>query len=528
MENLEQEGLVKISRALISVSDKTGLKELASVLTDFGVEIISTGGTERELKKSGIKTVSLSSFTGFPEILDGRVKTLHPKIFGGILAKREDEEHKKTVIQQELKLIDLVVVNLYPFEKTISQPNVKIEEAIEQVDIGGPSLLRAAAKNYKDVAVLTSPHRYEEIIKELKEKDGCLSLVTRESLALEVFQHTSSYDNVIAGYFNREVVKSEDIFPANLISSYRKVHSLRYGENPHQKAAYYRGEGFPGPSVITSEILSGKEISFNNLVDLDAALIMIEDFTRPFAVILKHTNPCGAACADNLADAYSDALACDPISAFGCIIGLNKIVDMETAKKIDETFFVECVVAPGYKEEALELLKKKKNRRFLACPQLLKDRKGEPNQIKIIKGGALVQTPDNLETTARDLKVVTEVSPTPEQIKSLLFGWKVVKHVKSNAIILAQGERTVGIGAGQMSRVDSSIIAVRKAGERAKGSVLASDAFFPMRDGVDAAAEAGVVAIIQPGGSKGDEEVIKAANEHKIAMVFTGVRHFKH
>ncbi|MCJ7508437.1 MAG: bifunctional phosphoribosylaminoimidazolecarboxamide formyltransferase/IMP cyclohydrolase, partial [candidate division Zixibacteria bacterium] len=368
----------------------------------------------------------------------------------------------------------------------------------------------------------------EEIIKELKEKGGCLSLKTRESLALEVFQHTSSYDNVIADYFSREVIKNEDIFPANLILNYRKVHSLRYGENPHQKAAYYKDENFPGPSVINSEILSGKEISFNNLVDLDAALMMIEDFTKPFAVILKHTNPCGAACADKLADAYADALACDPVSAFGCIIGLNKIVDMETAKRIEETFFVECVIAPGYEEEALELLKKKKNRRFLACPQLLKDIKTEPNQIKIIKGGALVQTPDNLETTARDLKVVTEVSPTPEQIKSLLFAWKMVKHVKSNAILLAQEEKTVGIGAGQMSRVDSSIIAVRKAGERARGSVLASDAFFPMRDGVDAAAEAGVVAIIQPGGSKGDEEVIKAANEHKIAMVFTGVRHFKH
>jgi phosphoribosylaminoimidazolecarboxamide formyltransferase/IMP cyclohydrolase len=504
------------------------LGELAETLSSLGVEIISTGGTEKELKQLGIKTVSLSSFTGFPEILDGRVKTLHPKIFGGILAKRENENHKKAVAEHGMKLIDLVIVNLYPFEKTISKPSVAVEEAVEQIDIGGPSLLRASAKNYPDVAVVTNPDRYKDIIQELKDKNGCLSLKTRQKLALEVFEHTSGYDSIIADYFQKEVVKSDDIFPANLIATYKKVNTLRYGENPHQKAAYYKGEKYKGPSVITSEILSGKELSFNNLIDLDSALAMIGDFNRPFAVILKHTNPCGAACADKLADAYADALACDPISAFGCIIGLNKIVDLETAKRIDETFFVECVIAPGYEKEALELLKKKKNRRFLACPQLLENKKIEPNQIKIIKGGALVQTLDNLETTAQDLKVVTQTSPTAEQIKSLLFAWKMAKHVKSNAILLACGEKTVGIGAGQMSRVDSSMIAVRKAGEKARGSVLASDAFFPMRDGVDAAAEAGVVAIIQPGGSKGDEEVIKAANEHKIAMVFTGVRHFKH
>lgn len=528
MKNLDREELVKINRALISVSDKRELKELAKSLVDSGVEIISTGGTQKELKKLGLKTISLSSFTGFPEILDGRVKTLHPKVFGSILAKRENKEHKKTIAEHGMRLIDMVVVNLYPFEKTISKSDVKIEDAIEQIDIGGPSLLRAAAKNYKDVAVVTNPDRYEDIINELKGKNGCLGLETRRKLALEVFEHTSYYDSVIANYFNLEVIKSEDEFPSNLIASYKGVHSLRYGENPHQKAAYYKDERFEGPSVMTSEILSGKELSFNNLIDLDSALMMMEDFDRPFAVVLKHTNPCGAACAETLADAYSDALDCDPISAFGCIIGLNKIVDMETAKRIHQTFFVECVIAPGYEEEALNLLKKKKNRRFLACPRLLEKKGATPNQIKIIKGGVLVQTPDNLETTAEDLKVVTEVPPTPQQIKSLLFAWKMVKHVKSNAILLVQGEKTVGIGAGQMSRVDSSIIAVRKAGEKAKGSVLASDAFFPMRDGVDAAAKAGVVAIIQPGGSKGDEEVIRAANEHKIAMVFTGVRHFKH
>jgi len=528
MSKSNGEGLVKINRALISVSDKRGLGELAETLSSLGVEIISTGGTEKELKQLGIKTVSLSSFTGFPEILDGRVKTLHPKVFGSILARREDESHKKAVSEHGMKLIDLVVVNLYPFEKTISKSGVKIEEAVEQIDIGGPSLLRASAKNYPDVAVLANPDGYKDIIAELKGKGGCLSLETRQKLALEVFEHTSVYDSIIADYFQKEVVKNNDVFPANLIATYKRVNTLRYGENPHQKAAYYTDERYKGPSVITSEILSGKELSFNNLIDLDSALGMIEDFNRPFAVILKHTNPCGAACADKLADAYADALACDPVSAFGCIIGLNKIVDIETAKRIDETFFVECVIAPGYEKEALELLVKKKNRRFLACPQLLEDKKAEPDQIKMIKGGALVQTPDNLETMANDLKVVTQIPPTTQQTGSLLFAWKVAKHVKSNAVLLACGEKTVGIGAGQMSRVDSSMIAARKAGEKARGSVLASDAFFPMRDGVDAAAEAGVVAIIQPGGSKGDEEVIKAANEHKIAMVFTGVRHFKH
>ncbi len=528
MKTSDEEGLIKINEALISVSDKKSLKELAQALALLGVEIISTGGTQKELEKSGIRTTSLSSFTGFPEILDGRVKTLHPKVFGGILARREDENHKKAVAEHGMKLIDLVVVNLYPFEKTISKSGVKIEEAVEQIDIGGPSLLRAAAKNYEGVAVVTNPNRYGDIIAELKEKGGCLSLETRRKLALEVFEHTSGYDSIIADYFQKEVVRSDEIFPASLIATYKRVHTLRYGENPHQKAAYYRDERYKAPSVMTSEVLSGKELSFNNLVDLDAALGMIEDFDRPFAVILKHTNPCGAACADKLADAYADALACDPVSAFGCIIGLNKAVDLETAKRIDETFFVECVIAPSYEKEALELLTRKKNRRFLACPQLLEDKKTEPDQIKMIKGGALVQTPDNLETTANDLKVVTQISPTTQQTGSLLFAWKVVKHVKSNAILLVCDEKTVGIGAGQMSRVDSSIIASRKAGERAKGSVLASDAFFPMRDGVDAAAQAGVVAIIQPGGSKGDEEVIKAANEHKIAMVFTGVRHFRH
>jgi phosphoribosylaminoimidazolecarboxamide formyltransferase/IMP cyclohydrolase len=518
-------GLVKIRRALMSVSDKRNILSLAQTLNKFGVEIISTGGTLAELKKGGIKPISISSFTGFPEILDGRVKTLHPKVFGGILALREDENHKKDMEKKNIKPIDLVVVNLYPFQEVLKK-GASEDELIENIDIGGVSLLRAAAKNYQWVVVVTNPDRYEMIIKEMEENDGAISLSTRLDLASEAFEHTAGYDLVISNYFYKTTQK--DQFPTYLSLNYQKLSDLRYGENPHQKAAFYKDFDFSGPSIANAQILSGKELSYNNINDLDATLGMIEDFERPFAAIVKHTNPCGAACADSLSKAYEDALACDPVSAFGCIIGLNKIVDMETAQKIDATFFVECCVAPGYEEEALKLLKKKKNRRFLAVTELIKPRPKETRVIKVIKGGALVQTPDEYKIKEDELKVVTEISPTEKEIKSLLFAWKIVKHIKSNAIVLVLDERTVGIGAGQMSRVDSVIIATMKAGERAKGSVLASDAFFPMRDGVDQTAKAGVGAIIQPGGSKGDEEVIKACNEHKIAMVFTGIRHFRH
>lgn len=527
--NLEPGNRIKIRRALLSVSDKTNLLELTKVLSKLGVEIVSTGGTRAELKKAGIKSISISSFTGFPEILGGRVKTLHPKVFGGILARRDDEEQKKEVTEQDINYIDLVVVNLYPFGRVISRDDVKKEDAIENVDIGGPSMLRAAAKNHESVAVVVNPERYGEIIQELEENDGSLSLETRLSLAAEVFRHTAHYDSMIANFFRGILPAKEAEFPQYVSVGWEKAQGLRYGENPHQKAAFYKDTGFKGPSIARCEILSGKELSYNNIIDLNAALSMLEDFQeKPFAVVLKHTNPCGAACGDTLDKAFEDGLACDPLSAFGCIIALNQVVDMATAQKIHDTFFVECVLAPGYQPQAFELLKKKKNRRFLACPDLLNFRKSTNNVVNVIKGGALLQTPDHHEMKESDLKVVTQVAPTPEQVKSLLFAWKMVKHVKSNAILLAQGEKTVGIGAGQMSRVDSSIIAARKAGDKAKGSVLASDAFFPMRDGVDAAADAGVVAIIEPGGSKGDPEVIKAANEHKIAMVFTGIRHFRH
>lgn len=523
----EDKALVKIRRALISVSDKKNLTYLVKGLEKFGVEIISTGGTEAHLGKAGIKATSISAFTDFPEILGGRVKTLHPRVFGAILARRDDEEHKKQIAQQNLKPIDMVVVNLYPFADTVRKENVTHQEIIEQIDIGGPSLLRASAKNHRWVAVVVDPDSYETIIDEMEKNEGALSLSTRINLTREAFKHTASYDGIISNYFQKESAKEEE-FPLFLSPTYRKVQSLRYGENPHQRAAFYKDLAFAGPSVASSQVLSGKELSFNNINDLDATLGMIQDFRDPFAAVVKHTNPCGAACGKTLAQAYEDALASDPLSAFGSVIGLNRIVDLETAKKIHDTFFVECIIAPGYEPEALKLLKKKKNRRFLSYGELLASGKSDSLDGKSVKGGVLIQTSDQHEMEEKDLKVVTQVRPTSEQVKSLLFAWKVVKWVKSNAIILVKGEKTVGVGAGQMSRVDSVIIAKRKAGERAQGSVLASDAFFPMPDGVEEAANAGVEAIIQPGGSKGDPEVIKAADQHKIAMVFTGIRHFRH
>ncbi|KPL02648.1 MAG: hypothetical protein AMJ90_05260 [candidate division Zixibacteria bacterium SM23_73_2] len=521
----EEGGLLKIRRAIISVWDKKNLGFLTKGLSKLGVEIISTGGTLNELKNLGVKSVSISSFTGFPEILEGRVKTLHPKVFGSILARRDLEEDKKDVVSQDLKPVDMVVVNLYPFEKVLKS-GAEEDEILENIDIGGVSLLRAAAKNYRWVAVLSDPEGYERVIEELEENQGALSLDTRFNLASGAFSHTARYDALIANYFGQRT-KEKD-FPERLFLSFSGAQPLRYGENPHQKAQLYQDTNFEGPSVVTSQILAGKELSFNNLNDLDSVLSMIEDYESPFAVIVKHTNPCGAACGDSLAEAYEDALACDPMSAFGGIIGVNRVVDKKTAEKIHNTFFVECCIAPGYEKEALELLRKKKNRRFLACPELLEKRKRGMNVFKLIKGGLLVQTPDEYDVVENDLKFVTREKPTEKQIKSLLFGYKMVKHVKSNAIVLVQGEKTVGIGAGQMSRVDSVILACRKAEKKAEGSVLASDAFFPKRDGIDQAAKAGIGAVIQPGGSKGDPEVIQACDEHKIAMVFCGIRHFKH
>jgi len=520
--------IIKIKRALISVYDKTALGELASALDKLGVEILSTGGTLAALKKEGVQAVSVSMFTGAPEILGGRVKTLHPKIAAGILSRRDNEDDVSEMTRHEYKPIDMVVVNLYPFEKTVANPNSTDQDIIENIDIGGPTMIRAAAKNHAGVAVVTDPSDYEMIVKELEENDGGLSLETRTKLAGRAFALTNRYDGAISNYFVEGRDKSVDPFPDRLVKSYTKKAKLRYGENPHQESAFYVDDNLLGPSLAKAQILSGKELSHNNFSDLDAALDMILDFDEPFACILKHANPCGAAVGATLAEAYRDALASDPLSAFGSIIGLNKPVDMDTARLIHETRFVECILAPGYDDGVLELMKKKKARRILALPEITEGRPAGEMVPKFIRGGLLHQTADDKETVASDLKAVTKRQPTDEEIKSLLFAWKVVKHTKSNAIVLVKGNATVGIGMGQTSRVDASALAVKRAGDRAKGAVLASDAFFPMPDGVEVATDEGVTAIIQPGGSKGDDKAIEAADKAGAAMVFTGLRHFKH
>ncbi len=525
MNSGKDSGLVKIRRALISVADKSQLKELAETLVKSKVEIIATGGTLKQLKEWKIQTKPVSTLTGYPEILEGRVKTLHPKIFGGILAKREDKKQQKEIKAKKIPLLDMVVVNLYPFEETVQKQNISEAGILEQIDIGGPSLIRAAAKNFKSVAVLTNSNQYLPVIEELQQNSGGLSLNTRLRLAQEAFSYVSYYDTIIEKYFTQKLDRSEE-FPEYLNLGYKKANPLRYGENPHQKAFVYRDTSYKKAGLLNSQILSGKELSYNNLVDLEAALEMLSEFEQPFAVIIKHTNPTGAACEENLAQAYEKALACDPLSAYGGIVGLNQKVDFQTAEKINQTTFVECILAPEYEPKALELLKTKKNRRILACGKLADLNKEK--QIKLIKGGALVQTADKILEDEKNWRVVTDVKPTSEQLNSLSFAWKVCKQVKSNSIVIVQGLKTVGIGEGQTSRVDSAIKAIRKAEARASGSVLASDAFFPMPDGVEEAGKAGIVAIIQPGGSKYDQEVIQMANKYKIAMVFTGVRHFKH
>ncbi|MCX6827390.1 MAG: bifunctional phosphoribosylaminoimidazolecarboxamide formyltransferase/IMP cyclohydrolase [candidate division Zixibacteria bacterium] len=519
---------IKIRRALISVSDKTDLIDFAQTLGKYNVEIISTGGTLAALKKGGIQAISVSTFTGAPEILGGRVKTLHPKIHAGILYRRDNEEDAAEMTHYEYKPIDMVVVNLYPFEKTVSNPESTEEEIIENIDIGGPSMIRAAAKNFTGVAVVTCPDDYKLVIEELAKNEGALGYDFRWRLAASAFDLTYRYDGAVSGFFAARGQKIKEDFPLRLNSSFGLRSILRYGENPHQKGAVYKNERYNGPSLCGADILSGKELSYNNIADMDACLDLILDFKEPFACVLKHANPCGAAVGIRLAEAYQEALASDPLSAFGSIIGLNKQVDMETAKLLSETEFIECILAPGYDSDALELLKKKKNRRLLALSEIAAGRPSGEMVFKYIRGGALCQTADEHELSEAELKIVTKRKPTEEQLKSLLFAWKIVKHTKSNAIVIAKGNATVGIGMGQTSRVDSSLLAVRRAGDRAKGAVLASDAFFPMPDGAEVALEAGVTAIIQPGGSKGDPGVIEAVDKADAAMIFTGVRHFKH
>ncbi len=519
---------VKVGRALISVSDKTGIVEFAEELSRFGIEIISTGGTKKILKEAGIQAVPVSSFTGAPELLDGRVKTLHPAVHGGILYKRDDPEHERQLKQHDMRPIDMVVINLYPFEQVSARGDATDDEILENIDIGGPSMVRSAAKNHTDVVVVTSPSQYAALIKEMTASGGSVSYETRFRLAARAFAVTARYDSLIAGYFDRRAGAEDDELPNSVKPEYVRQQALRYGENPHQKAAVYSLVGRRCLSLVDADVLGGKALSYNNYVDLEAVLDMLLDFDEPFACVVKHTNPCGAAVADTPQEAYRLALESDPMSAYGSIIGVNRVIDIETAKLLHETEFVECILAPGYAEDALTLMRKKKTRRLLAISGIGSSTQLDPLKYSYLRGGLLVQSRDSYKVTEKDLETVSEVKPTSEQIRSMLFAFQIVKHIKSNAIVLVKGKQTVGVGCGQTSRVDASFLAAYKAGDRAKGAVLASDAFFPMRDGVDRAADAGVAAIIQPGGSKRDPDAIAAANEHGIVMVFTGIRHFKH
>jgi phosphoribosylaminoimidazolecarboxamide formyltransferase/IMP cyclohydrolase len=518
-----------IRRALISVSDKSGLVEFARFLKERGVEILSTGGSAKALSEAGVAVKEVSSHTGFPEIMDGRVKTLHPLIHGGILARRDSEEHLAAATQHGIGLIDLVVVNLYPFEATLAG-GADEARLVENIDVGGPAMIRAAAKNFDFVAVVTSPGDYKAVQEEMAVKDGALSRATRRRLSAAAFARASAYDAAIAGWMNKEAPLASRLILAGELKQ-----PLRYGENPHQQAAFYiAGEARPG--VATARQIQGKELSYNNLNDTDAAYELVAEFSEPAVVIVKHANPCGVALAADLATAYRRALACDPVSAFGGIVAVNMLLDAPTAALIGE-LFAEVVIAPGFAPAALELLSAKKNLRLLEAGSL-PDPAAPGLSIKTLAGGFLAQGRDNGRVARENLTVVTKRAPSESEMADMLFAFAVAKHVKSNAIVYAKGLATVGIGAGQMSRVDSSRIAAWKAKEagqaagevesRAKGSVVASDAFFPFADGLLAAAEAGATAIIQPGGSMRDKDVIAAADEAGLAMVFTGMRHFRH
>jgi phosphoribosylaminoimidazolecarboxamide formyltransferase/IMP cyclohydrolase len=517
--------MVKIKRALISVSDKTGILDLAKELQGFGVEILSTGGTAKLFRDNTIAVKEVSEYTGFPEMLDGRVKTLHPKIHGGLLALREKKEHMQSLAEHGIGLIDMVVVNLYPFEQTINKPGVTIEEVIENIDIGGPSMLRSAAKNCRSVAVVSSPLRYNQIIEELKKNQGSLSEGLMLDLGIEVFKATSHYDGVIHAYLkNHFYPESAHTLQDQITLHFTKIQDLRYGENPHQKAAFYKETG-KREGLINVKQLQGKELSFNNILDLNSAFELVKEFVDPAAVIVKHNNPCGVAEDKTLDKAYVNAWKTDTLSAFGGIVALNRKLDIKTATLIAKSGFLECIIAPSYEKEAEAVFKDKKNLRVLALPDL------EPIaelEFKRVSGGVLLQDKDLETIDLKNLKVVTKKKPSKKELESLIFAWKVAKHVKSNAIVLTRGLKTVGIGAGQMSRVDSVYIAKKKAGALAENTCLASDAFFPKEDAVVTAAKAGVKAIIQPGGSISDEEIIKACDKYEISMVFTGMRHFRH
>ncbi len=516
-------------RALISVSDKTGLGPLAKSLVRLGFEILSTGGTSKFLRGEGIPVIDVSEYTGFPEIMDGRVKTLHPRVHGAILGMPDHPEHAEAIQAHGIIPFQLVVVNLYPFEATIAKPGVTTEDAIENIDIGGPSMVRSAAKNHAYVGIVTRPEQYDRVVAELE--NGALTLEFKRELAQAAFEMTARYDRAISDYFLKLTAKEEK-FPERLTISLTKECDLRYGENPHQSAAFYVENNAPAASIARAEKLHGKELSYNNLLDLDAAFNLVREFSEPAAVVVKHTNPCGCAIGKDQVTAFLQAYAGDPVSAFGSILAFNRELDIATAEALAEPGrFIEAIIAPGYQAQALEILttkpKWKNNVRLLKIASML-DGTSAGLEYRRVTGGLLVQDRDDAQDPESEYKIVTDRAPTEEELRNLHFAWKVCKHVKSNAIVLAKDGMLLGAGAGQMSRLDSSMIAAHKAGERSKGSVVASDAFFPFRDGIDEAAKAGVTAAIQPGGSRNDAEVIQACNEHGIAMIFTGRRHFKH
>jgi phosphoribosylaminoimidazolecarboxamide formyltransferase / IMP cyclohydrolase len=516
----------KVRRAILSVTDKTGLVDFARKLSAFGIELVSTGGTAKLLRESGIAVKDISDLTGFPEMLDGRVKTLHPKVHGGILHRREDPKHVAAVAEHGISPIDMVVVNLYAFEKTAAKSGVAIEELIENIDIGGPSMIRSAAKNFHDVAIVTSPADYDAIADELQRESGALSHQTKWRLAQKAFAMTAAYDSAIASTLESisadsfQIHPDGSVFPATLRFSFHKTLDLRYGENPHQKAAMYSDGS--GAGVANARQLQGKELSFNNIVDLQAAWDLAQEFEEPVVAIIKHTNPCGTATGKTLAEAYKRALECDPVSAFGGVIGVNRPIDVAAAEEMHK-LFLEVIAAPSFDEAAKAKFASKKNLRLVEVVPA-----NQKWVLKNVSGGMLVQDADARVLQESDLKVVTKRPPTPEETRALLFAWKVCKHVKSNAIVYARDGQTVGVGAGQMSRVDSAKIGAMKAQLPLKGTVAASDAFFPFPDGVEEIAKAGATAIIQPGGSQRDPEVIEAADRLGLAMLFTGVRHFRH
>lgn len=514
---------MKVKRALISVSDKTGLVDFARGLSELGVEMVSTGGTAKALREAGVPVIYISEVTGFPEILGGRVKTLHPNVHGGILALRS-EEHLSQLEEHNITPIDLVVVNLYPFRQTIARPGVTLVEAIENIDIGGPTMVRASAKNHAYVGIVVNPDRYQQVLDTLREQ-GELPGQVRLELAREAFAHTAAYDTAITNYLNSVTGDTEELRP-ELNISLVKAQDLRYGENPHQKAAFYKDATITGPCVANAVQLHGKELSYNNILDANSALELVREFSETCVVIIKHNNPCGTASGATLVQAYKKALEVDTVSAFGGIVAANRVIDGETAEEMAK-IFLEAIIAPDFTEEALATLTKKANLRLLKTGDLSEQTK-DTMEVRKVNGGLLVQQVDRVVVNTAELKVVTERQPSPEELQEMLFAMTVVKHVKSNAIVLAKAGQIVGVGAGQMNRVGSAKIAYEQAGEKAKGAVLASDAFFPFRDTVDEAAKVGIKAIIQPGGSIRDEESIQACNEHGIIMVFTGLRHFKH